>query len=91
LIPREKREGYMLKIGKESKLKPEEVIQKAVDYYGPKGYGLKVTEKDIGSVYLVGGGGSVRVSAIAGQKGSSVDIESVEWDYQTKEFLQKIK
>jgi hypothetical protein len=81
----------MLKIGKESKLKPEEIIKEAVDYYGPKGYGLKVTEKDNCNVYLVGGGGSVRVSAVAGQKGSSIDIESVEWDYQTKEFLSKIK
>jgi len=81
----------MLKIGKESRLKPEEIIKKAVEYYGPKGYGLKVTEEDTCNVYLVGGGGSVRVSAAAGQKGSSVDIESVEWDYQTKEFLNKIK
>jgi hypothetical protein len=80
----------MLKIGKESKLKPEDVIKKAVDYYGPKGYGLKVIENDSGGVYLEGGGGSVRVSAIAGQKGSSVDISSVEWDYQTKKFLEKI-
>ena len=81
----------MLKIGKESKLKPEEIIKKAVDFYGPRGHGLKVTEVDNFHVYLVGGGGSVQVIAATSNKGSSVDIESVEWDYQTKEFLNKIK
>jgi hypothetical protein len=81
----------MLKIGKESKLKPEEVIKRAKDFFGPKGYGLKVSQEEECYVYLVGGGGSVSVSASAGKKGSSVDIESVEWDYQTKEFLEKIK
>jgi hypothetical protein len=32
----------------------------------------------------------VHVSATASKKGSSIDIESVEWDYQTKKFLEKI-
>jgi len=81
----------MLKIARESKLKPEELIKKATEFFGPKGYGLVVSEEDACNVYLVGGGGSVRVNAAATKKGSSVDIESVEWDYQAKEFLNKIK
>jgi len=80
----------MLKIGKESKLKPQDVIKRAIEFYGAKGYGLILKEEDNCNVYLEGGGGSVRVSAATSKKGSSVDIESVEWDYQSKEFLGKI-
>jgi hypothetical protein len=80
----------MIKISKESKLKPKEVIERAVAFFGPKGYGLELKEEDECNAYLEGGGGSVRVSAATTQKGSSVDIESVEWDYQSKQFLDKI-
>ena len=80
----------MLKISKESKLKPQEVIKRAVNFFGPKGYGLELKEEDNCNAYFEGGGGSVRVSAATGKKGSSVDIESVEWDYQAKQFFDKI-
>jgi hypothetical protein len=80
----------MLKIFKESKLKPQEVIKRAAAFFGPKGYGLILKEEDNCNAYFEGGGGSVRVSAATSKKGSSVDIESVEWDYQAKEFLNRI-
>ena len=80
----------MIKISKESKLKPKEVIKRAVAFFGPKGYGLELKEEDKCNAYLEGGGGSVRVSAATTKKGSSVDVEAVEWEYQSKEFLGKI-
>ncbi len=80
----------MIKVSKESKLKPKEVIKRAVDFFGPKGYGLELKEEDKCNAYLEGGGGSVRVSAATTKKGSSVDVEAVEWEYQSKEFLGKI-
>jgi hypothetical protein len=80
----------MLKIAKESKFKPQEVIKRAAAFFGPKGYGLILKEEDNCNAYFEGGGGSVRVSAATSKKGSSVDIESVEWDYQAKEFLNRI-
>jgi hypothetical protein len=80
----------MIKISKESKLKPKEVIQRAVNFFGPKGYGLVLKEEDNCNAYFEGGGGSVRVSAATSKKGSTVDIESVEWDYQSKQFFDKI-
>jgi len=33
----------------------------------------------------------VEVSATPGKKGSAVDVESVEWDYQAKQFIEKLK
>jgi len=80
----------MIKVSKESKLKPKEVIKRAVAFFGPKGYGLELKEEDKCNAYLEGGGGSVRVSAATTKKGSSVDVEAVEWEYQSKEFLGKI-
>jgi hypothetical protein len=81
----------MLNISKESKLKPQEVIKRATAFFGPGGYGLKILEEDTCNAYFEGGGGSVRVSAATTGKGSSVNIESVEWDYQVKEFIGKLK
>lgn len=81
----------MLKISRETKLKPQEVVKKAVAFFGPGGYGLQLKAENDCTAYFEGGGGSIRVIAAAGEKGSTVDIESVEWDYQVKQFFDKLK
>ncbi len=81
----------MIKIGKESKLKPGEAVKKAVEFFGPKGYGLVVKDECDTSATFEGSGGSVVVSACESEKGSSVDVEAVEWEIQAKEFLSKLK
>lgn len=81
----------MIKVSKDSKLKPQEVIKKAVAFFGQGGYGLELKEEDSCNAYFEGGGGSVRVAAATGKKGSTVDVESVEWDYQAKQFIGKLK
>lgn len=81
----------MLNIETTSKLSPEETIRRAVEFFGPQGYGLKVKEEAPCCVELEGGGGGVAVSASAQDKGSKIILESREWDYQVKEFIQKIR
>lgn len=81
----------MLSMTKESMLKPEQVIKRAVDFFGAKGLGLIIKEEDKNSVYLEGGGGGVRVSATDGKKGSTVDVETREWESQVKDFLALLK
>ena len=81
----------MLSMTKESKLKPEAVIKSAVDFFGPDGYGLKVREQAEDTVYLEGGGGGVRVNVAESKKGSTVDVETREWENQVKDFLGSIK
>ena len=81
----------MLNIEATSKLSPEEAIKKAIKFFGPQGYGLTVKEESSQYVEFEGGGGGVAVNASADPKGSRVELESREWDYQVKEFLQKIK
>ncbi len=81
----------MLNATKESKLKPEEVIKRAVNFFGSKGLGLIIKEEDKCSVYLEGGGGGVRVNTTASKKGSTVDVETREWETQVKDFLALLK
>ena len=80
----------MLKIATKTKLSPEEAIKRAVEFFGPGGYGLEVKNQSPGCVYFEGGGGGVNVIACTEEKRTSVVLESREWDYQVKEFIRKI-
>jgi hypothetical protein len=80
----------MLRIEAKSKLVPQEVIERAKKFFGG-GYGLTVRESSADGAAFEGGGGGVIVNVSPEGKGSSVEIESHEWDYQAKEFLRKIK
>ena len=81
----------MLKIATKTKLSPEEAVKRAVEFFGPGGYGLKVMEQSTNCAYFEGGGGGVEVTACTEEKGTSVELISREWDYQVKEFIRKIR
>jgi len=80
----------MLKITTKTKLSPEEAIKQAVEFFGPGGYGLEVKGQAPNCAYFEGGGGGVDVITCVEEKGTSVELESREWDYQVKEFIRKI-
>lgn len=50
--------------------------------------GTKIAEFDL---IIIGCGGGVNVAACTEEKGTSVELESREWDYQVKEFIRKIR
>lgn len=81
----------MLNLATKTKLSPEEVIKRAVEFFGPGGYGLEVKEQSADCAYFVGGGGGVDVTACAEEKETSVELASREWDYQIREFINKIR
>jgi hypothetical protein len=81
----------MISLSKNSKLKPEDVINKAISFFGPKGYGLTIQEQEACYVALEGGGGGVNVNAAAATKGSTVDVEAREWESQAKDFMASLK
>ncbi|MFC2051430.1 hypothetical protein ACFLT4_01695 [Chloroflexota bacterium] len=81
----------MLKLNVRTKRKPDEVVKKALEFFGPGGYGLKVTEQNDTCAYFEGGGGEIAVTSCTDDKGTSVDMETREWEYQVKEFASKIK
>ncbi len=80
----------MLTLATKTKMSPEEVIKKAVDFFGPNGYKLEIKEQSTDCAYFVGGGGGVDVTTCIEDGKTSVDVASREWDYQTKEFVGKI-
>jgi len=80
----------MIRLELKTKLSPEKAIEKAVDYFGPKGYGLEVKEHYKNHAYFEGGGGSVTVSTSTKEKKTAVEIVSKEWDFQVQEFAEKI-
>ena len=81
----------MLRISAKTKMSPQEAIKHAVAFFGPEGYGLEIQEESADRTYLVGGGGGVVVTANKEGKETNVELVSREWDYQTKEFINKIK
>jgi len=80
----------MLRLEIQTKLSPEKAVEKAVAFFGPDGYGLEVKENYKNHAYFEGGGGSVTISTSVKGKKTAVDIVSREWDFQVKEFAEKI-
>ena len=82
----------MIRMGKESKLVPSEVIDKAVAFFGPGEVGMEIVNQDECCARFEGAGGYVYVQAVGDddQKGSSVTVEGREWEYQIKQFMGEI-
>ncbi len=80
----------MISLGKETKLSPGKVIEKAIAFFGPQGVGLEVEESGEGCARFAGGGGFVNVSACQGEKRTQVSVEAREWEPQAKQFTAKL-
>ena len=81
----------MLNIETTTRLSPEEAIKSAVEFFGPEGYGMEVASRDKCCAEFQGGGGGVTVTVISRDKGATVSLISREWDYQVRDFIDKIK
>ena len=79
-----------MRISAKTKLRPDEVIRRATNFFGPGGQGLELTDESDGYVCFEGGGGGVEVTASVEGKKTSVELVSREWDFQVKEFLGNI-
>jgi hypothetical protein len=51
----------VLRIATKTKLTPEEVIKKAIKFFGPDGYKLKITNTTETTAAFEGGGGSIEI------------------------------
>jgi hypothetical protein len=81
----------MLNISAKTKLAPQEAIAKVIEYFGPRGYKLKIMEQTETTAYLEGSDGSVAVTASVVDKKTTLDFISLEWDYQVKEFIRTLR
>ena len=75
---------------KQTRVKPDRVLAKAVAYFGPGGLGLEVCIQDPCSVSFTGGGGHVTISTSSEGRKTSIELETREFDYQVKEFMRSI-
>lgn len=83
----------MLKIAKQTKLDAEEILDRASKFFGEGGEGLKEIERNPCCISFEGTGGYVSVAITEEEpqaKSRSVDIETREFEYQAKRFLEKI-
>jgi hypothetical protein len=74
----------------ETKLSTDEAIEAAVRYFGKNGVGLDLVDRDACCARFEGGGGYVSVTTETGEK-TTVNLETREWDFPVKRFMQSIK
>ena len=80
-------------MGKETDLIPSEVVEKAVAFFGPSGYGMNVVNRGVDCARFEGAGGAVFVQAVdveEGNGGSKVTVDGREWEYQIRQFMGTI-
>ena len=77
----------MLRISKESRLTPHEIVSKASRYFGKGGEGLDETERGSCCISFSGAGGYVTVTVCEKDSQRDVELETREFEYQAKQFL----
>jgi len=80
----------MIRIAKQTRLAPVDIIERASKFFGKGGEELTETERNLCCIYFEGTGGHVAVSVADDSKHRTVDVEAREFEYQAKQFLQKL-
>lgn len=77
---------------KKTKKKRNDVIEKAKSFFGPNDLGLTIASEDECCLTFEGGGGHVTISLTeeAGSSETTVEVETREWDFQAKKFIQSL-
>ena len=75
---------------KQTKQSADKVMEKAVKFFAGKPPGLKIKAQDKCCAEFEGGGGFVNINVSAKDKGSTVNLETREWDYWAQKFLEKL-
>jgi hypothetical protein len=77
----------------QTKLSPEEVLEKAKAHFGEGGTGLEITNENACCISFEGGGGFISVTIDAGEEASSpteVELLTREWIFDVKQFMKVI-
>jgi hypothetical protein len=75
---------------KQSKNSAEKVMEKAIKFFAGSPPGLTIKTQESNFAAFEGGGGFVNVEVVKKDKGSTVNIETREWDYWAQKFLEKL-
>jgi len=79
----------MIRIAKTSRLTTDEIIHRASTFFGEGGEGLKQTSRQDCCVSFAGGG-HVSVFVADDKTHRTVEVESREFEYQAKRFLESV-
>ena len=82
--------GQIMRYEVTTTLSPQAAIAYAKNYFGPQGVGLEVIDEQTASVTLIGGGGHVSVVACSGEKKTTLELETREWDYPVRQFMHEV-
>ena len=77
----------MLKIAKQTRLDPGEIIDRALKFFGKDGEGLEEKDRNPCCILFEGAGGFVSVSVFNEENHRTVEVETREFEYQAKQFL----
>jgi hypothetical protein len=80
----------MVRVSASMHLSVDEVIRRAVAFFGPGGTGLRVMDSAPGRARFEGGGGSVAVEVRPATGGAEVIVEAWEWEADARRFLREI-
>jgi hypothetical protein len=80
----------MIRVAKQSRLSPEEIIERASKYFGKGGQELAETQRNLCCISFEGAGGYVAVSVTEEDEHRTVDVETREFEYQAKQFLARL-
>jgi hypothetical protein len=70
---------------------PPEALRQAIEFFGLTGSGLQMTNRDMTSVRLDGGGGHVQVSAQRAPDGrTELLIETMQFDDDVRRFVARL-
>lgn len=79
----------MIRLAKKSRRSIKDIRERAIEFFGPKGLGMRVEDSDPSALSFTGSGGEVNI-VIKPEKGfNSVEVMSQEWDYQAQQFLEE--
>ena len=80
----------MIRITRQTRLKPADIIRCAFDFVGEGGEVLEEKERNSCCISFEGAGGYVAVSVVDEDKYRIADVETREFEYQVKRFLETI-
>jgi hypothetical protein len=73
-----------------TKVSPQEAIEQALAYFGSQGVGLALIDQSDMCLQFEGGGGHVSIVACPGEKQTTLELETREWDYAVRQFMEQV-
>ena len=80
----------MIRMAKQTRLKPVEIIARAVEFFGEKGAQLEEMDRNQCCVSFEGGGGYVAISIVEESKKRTLIVETREFEHQVKRFVKML-